>query len=84
MLIFDASFCLFTFFSHLRLNSNEKYFISRRQIGKHIYVVLGIRTRGHRMVGANDSTELWRPTNAIHSFYYFHFCASLLCGVCSR
>ena len=31
------------------------------QIEKSIDVVLGIRTRGHRMVGADETTELWRP-----------------------
>ena len=31
------------------------------QIEKSIDGVLGIRTRGHRMVGADETTELWRP-----------------------
>ena len=31
------------------------------QIEKSIDGVLGIRTWGHRMVGADDTTELWRP-----------------------
>ena len=31
------------------------------QIEKSIDGVLGIRTRGHRMVGADKTTELWRP-----------------------
>ena len=31
------------------------------QIEKSIYGVLGIQTRGHRMVGADKTTELWRP-----------------------
>ena len=29
--------------------------------------VLGIRTRGHRMVGPDKTMELWRPS---HCFYY--------------
>ena len=47
-----ASFCLFLF----RLNT-----ISIIQIEKSIYGVLGIRTQGHRMVGADKTMELWRP-----------------------
>ena len=31
------------------------------QIEKSIDGVLGIRTRGRRMVGADKTTELWRP-----------------------
>ena len=48
-----ASFCLFSFFS------NDKY--STNTINeKSIDGVLGIRIRGGRMVGADESTELWR------------------------
>ena len=35
--------------------------ISIIQIEKSIEGVLGIGTRGHRMVGADKTTELWRP-----------------------
>ena len=31
------------------------------QIEKSVDGVLGIRTRGRRMVGADETTELWRP-----------------------
>ena len=31
------------------------------QIEKSIDGVLGIRTRGRRMVGADETTELWQP-----------------------
>ena len=31
------------------------------QIEKSIDHVLGIQTRGHRMVGADETTELWWP-----------------------
>ena len=31
------------------------------QIEKSVNGVLGIRTRGRRMVGADETTELWRP-----------------------
>ena len=34
------------------------------QIEKSIDDVLGIRTRGRRMVGVDETTELWRPPNA--------------------
>ena len=37
--------------------------ISIIQIEKSIDGVLGIRTRGCRMVGADETTELWRPPN---------------------
>ena len=33
------------------------------QIEKSVDGVLGIRTRGHRMVGTDKTTELWRPPN---------------------
>ena len=35
------------------------------QIEKSIYDVLGIRTQGHRMVGADETMELWRPLKFI-------------------
>ena len=35
--------------------------ISIIQIEKSVDGVLGIRTRGRRMVGADKTTELWRP-----------------------
>ena len=35
--------------------------ISIIQIEKSVDGVLGIRTRGLRMVGADETTELWRP-----------------------
>ena len=35
--------------------------ISIIQIEKSVDGVLGIRTRGHRMVGTDETTELWRP-----------------------
>ena len=35
--------------------------ISIMQIEKSLDGVLGIRTWGHRMVGADETTELWRP-----------------------
>ena len=46
-----ASFCLFLFFSCYNFNRNWKS----------VNGVLGIQTRGHRMVGADKTTELWRP-----------------------
>ena len=54
-----ASFCLFSFFSH------DKY--SRKSINyKSIDGVLGTRTRGNRMAGSDESTELWQ-----HPIYIF-------------
>ena len=37
--------------------------ISIIQIEKSIDGVLGIRTQGRRMEGADETTELWRPPN---------------------
>ena len=50
----SASFCLFSFFSH------DKYRANFTIIYKSIDGVLGTRTRGGRMVGADEFTELWR------------------------
>ena len=45
---------LFVYFRSFRI-------IISIQIEKSIDGVLGIRTRGRRMVGADETTELWRP-----------------------
>ena len=37
------------------------------QFEKRVDGVLGFRTQGHRMVGADETTELWRPP-AINCF----------------
>ena len=50
-----ASFCLFSFFSHDKYSTNT---INDKSIDG----VLGTQTQGGRMVGANESTELWRHT----------------------
>ena len=39
--------------------------ISILQIEKSIDGVLGIRTQGRRMVGADETTELWQPPKGI-------------------
>ena len=39
--------------------------ISITQIGKSVDGVLGIRTQGCRIVGADKITELWRPPQAL-------------------
>ena len=44
---------LFVYFCH--------FLITISIIEKSIDGVLGIRTRGRRMVGADETTELWRP-----------------------
>ena len=46
---------LFVYFRHFL------YTISIIQIEKSVDGVLGTRTRGRRMVGADETTELWRP-----------------------
>ena len=45
---------LFVYFRHFLVTISI-------QIEKSIDGVLGIRTRGRRMVGADETTELWRP-----------------------
>ena len=47
-------FCLFSFFSR------DKYSTNLTINYKSIDGVLGTQTRGSRMVGADESTELWR------------------------
>ena len=42
--------------------------ISIIQIEKSVVGVLGIQTQGRRMVGADETTELWRPPNAIYPY----------------
>ena len=41
------------------------------QIEKSIDGVLGIRTRGRRMVGTDETTELWRPLWVVFSLYFW-------------
>ena len=41
------------------------------KLKKSIDGVLGIRTRGHRTVGADETTELWRPPiETLNLLYY--------------
>ena len=47
-----ACFCLFLLFSRYNFNNTN---------WKSVDGVLGIRTQGRRMVGADETTELWRP-----------------------
>ena len=49
-----SSFGLFSFFSH------DKYSINLTINDKSIDCLVGTRTRGSRMVGADESIELWR------------------------
>ena len=53
-----ASFCLLSFFSHDKYSTNT---INDKSVDG----LLGTRTQCGRMVGANESTELWR-----HPFCY--------------
>ena len=47
--------CLFSSFSHYNLNNTNWK--------KSVDGVYVIQTSGHMMVGADDTTELWRPTS---------------------
>ena len=52
---------------HLLLNKYlllTVFFSKKRSLD----VVLGIRTRGRRMVGAYETTELWRPPNYLTNY----------------
>ena len=44
--------------------------ISITQIEKSVDGVLGIRTRGRRMAGADKTMELWRPHKIYFCFYF--------------
>ena len=52
--------------------------ISIIQIEKSVDGVLGTRTRGRRMVGADETTELWLPPE------FISLCLSFLCSFISR
>ena len=41
-----------------------------KQIEKSVDGVLGIRTRGRRMVGADETMELWRPPQHKNMFVF--------------
>ena len=53
---------LFVYFRHF-LDT-----ISIIQIEKSVYGVFGIRTWGRRMIGADETTELWRPLATLQQF----------------
>ena len=61
---------LFVYFRHVLMT------ITIRQIDKSIEGLLGIWTRGHRIVGADETTELWRPPSAVPSFERVRWCQS--------
>ena len=52
-----ASFCLFSLFSLYNYNNTI--------LKKSVDGELGILTRGCRMVGADETTDLWRPPSAV-------------------
>ena len=56
-------FRLFSSFSHHKL-----------QIEKSVDGVFGIQTRGCRMVGADETTELWRPPSYLVSLQKNYYC----------
>ena len=53
-------FCLFSSFSHYNFNDTN---------WKKHRCVLGNQTRGRRMVGADNTTELWWPPIVVTDFY---------------
>ena len=57
-----ASFCLFSSFSQHKYNTNFTI--------KSVDGVLGICTQGGRMVGAEESTELWRHPKSCDTLTY--------------
>ena len=65
-----SSFCLFTLFSHSNSNNKNLNNIPKLKTA-YTYVVLVIRTWCCRIIGADDSTELWRPpSNYIFSSFF--------------
>ena len=56
---------LFVYFRH--------FLITISIIEKSIDGVLGIRTRARRMVRADETTELWRPTQNTATVFVFCF-----------
>ena len=65
---------LYVFFVFLKMGQSRPLFVYFRvtisiQIEKSIDGLLGIRTRGRRMVGADKTTELWRPPYFRPSFF---------------
>ena len=56
-----ASFCLFLVFSHDKYSTNT---INEKSVD----VVLGTRTRGSSVAGADESTELWQQPKNIFIF----------------
>ena len=63
------SWPLFVYFRH--------FLITTSIIEKSIDCVLGIRTRGRRMVGADETTELWRPPHDLQ--FYLLLAFKLIC-----
>ena len=61
----QSSFCLFLFFSNNKYGTN----LTINDICRD--GVLGTRTRGGNMVGADESTELWQPPPPIMFYYPF-------------
>ena len=58
-----ASFCLFLFFSHYNFNTNWKS----------VDGVFGIQTWGRMIIGADETTELWRPPYWILLLFFLLF-----------
>ena len=66
-----SSFCLFSSFAQL----NDKY-STKFNYGKSIDILLGTRTRVGMMIGADESTEIWR-----HPYFNVFFSLALdACG----
>ena len=62
----SASFCLFLFLSHDKYSTNTVNYKSKDG-------VLGSQTRGSRIVGVDESTELWRsPFYCIFAMFTKH------------
>ena len=56
-------------FIFVRSNSKDNYWLNENHINwKSINVLLGIRTWGRRIVGIDDSTELWLPPMSVSLF----------------
>ena len=55
------------------------------QIEKNVDCVLGIRTQGRRMVGADETKELWRPPSTVSLHHHlFLIITALDASICHR
>ena len=65
-------FCLFSSFSHYNFSNTNR---------KSVVGVLGIRTRGRRRVGADETMELWWPPRRLLLVWLRHLINTNKCSI---